>query len=279
VALFFVIVVLHMKPSVDTTPTISVVFMVKNEERNVDAFFETINSVADEVIVVDTGSTDGTLEHLHSAANNSSYPVRILSYVQPRFHDGATREWAARQCTKDYILQLDADERLSPEFKMHVKAFLRQYEPVLATVPRVDDLVPHFIDVMPNRLYKRGADAHFSTEETPGAAVHAEFVAHGKTVALPYAVYHQQGDNHWLRRPERIFDQLSREIRELKNVDGFWRELRRGMLGFYYKYRKTYYQQQAYKDGAAGRRFAILKGLYVFLLHLFVGLKPKTKKL
>lgn len=260
------------------TSTISVVLMVKNEKPQLREFFENVTGVADEVVLVDTGSVDGTVDEAESIIKKLPFPVRILSYVQPKFHDGQTRQYAVEQCTQEYVLQIDADERMSEEFKTHIKEFLANENPIVATIPRIDDMVPHLHDVMNNRLFKRESDAHYSTDATPEAAVHAQFVYSGTRIIFPYPIYHMQGANHWLRRPHRIFDQLTREIDKMPNTRGLFRELVRGTLGFFYKFRNIYFRSGVREDGRAGLKFAFLKGLYVFLMHLFVGLKPRVPK-
>lgn len=66
------------------------------------------------------------------------------------------------------------------------------------------------------------------------------------------------------------------EIDRTQKVGGFVKHLIRGILGFFYKFRKIYFRKKAYKSGYIGFRYACMKGFYVFLLHVFVGLKPKS---
>ncbi len=106
-------------------PTISVVLMVRDEKHNMKDFFGTIDGVADELVVVDKGWTDGTVEEVKMLAKTVSFPVRVFHFLQAKFHDGQTREYATAQCRGDYILQLDADELFSDDFKKHIKNFLR----------------------------------------------------------------------------------------------------------------------------------------------------------
>lgn len=86
-------------------PAVSVVFMVKDE---VDRLGPSLASVAwaDEVLVADTGSTDGTQE-LARAAGARVESIPWEGYV-------ASRNRALALATHDWILVLDADERVSP---------------------------------------------------------------------------------------------------------------------------------------------------------------------
>lgn len=86
-------------------PAVSVVFIVKDEA---DRLGPALSSVAwaEEVLVADTGSTDGTRE-LARAAGARVEPVEWEGYV-------ATRNRALSLATHDWVFVLDADERVSP---------------------------------------------------------------------------------------------------------------------------------------------------------------------
>ena len=79
--------------------------IVRNEERFLDDCLRSIAEVVDEIVIVDTGSVDRTLEIARS------YPVRLFE----RAWDGdfsAARNVALAHATGDWILYIDADERL-----------------------------------------------------------------------------------------------------------------------------------------------------------------------
>ncbi|MFN8776373.1 MAG: glycosyltransferase family 2 protein [Flavobacteriales bacterium] len=93
-------------------PTISAAIITYNEEKNIRRCLESLQGVADEIVVVDSGSTDST------AALCSAYGVRIL--VHPFEGHIQQKNYALNQCTGDWILSLDADEALSPELRASV---------------------------------------------------------------------------------------------------------------------------------------------------------------
>jgi tetratricopeptide (TPR) repeat protein len=81
--------------------------IVRNEERMLPDCLASVRGVADEVVVVDTGSTDATRD----------IAVRLGArvYERPWEEDfSAPRNEALRHATGDWVLQLDADERLGP---------------------------------------------------------------------------------------------------------------------------------------------------------------------
>ena len=82
---------------------ISACYMVKNEEKNLPRSLESVKAAADEIIVVDTGSTDNTIEVA------KSYNAKIIE--TPWKDDFSTpRNMAIEAASGDFIIFLDADE-------------------------------------------------------------------------------------------------------------------------------------------------------------------------
>src|SRR6478736_8097581 len=82
--------------------------IVRDEEQNLEACLAPIADLFDEIVIVDTGSTDGTKE--------------IARRFTPHVHDfpwcddfSAARNESLKYATGDWIFWLDADDRLSPE--------------------------------------------------------------------------------------------------------------------------------------------------------------------
>ncbi|HEY1975404.1 MAG TPA: glycosyltransferase [Candidatus Baltobacteraceae bacterium] len=95
---------------VQKPPGISLCMIVKNEERFLEQCLESAKDVVDEMIVVDTGSTDRTVEIA------KSYGAVVVE--RPWRDDFAwARNQALELATKRWILVLDADEELTPESK------------------------------------------------------------------------------------------------------------------------------------------------------------------
>ena len=82
---------------------ISACVIVKNEEKNITQWLNNMRQIADEIIVVDTGSTDNTLNILETAG--------ITPYHFTWCNDfAAAKNYALQQATGDWIAFLDADE-------------------------------------------------------------------------------------------------------------------------------------------------------------------------
>ena len=97
---------------------LTVVILTLNEEKNIQACLESVKSIAKEILVVDSFSTDATL------ALVGKFNVRL---VQNRFINyAAQRNFALKQAgvKTEWVLMLDADERVSPELSSEIKNLL-----------------------------------------------------------------------------------------------------------------------------------------------------------
>jgi len=87
------------------SPTLSVCLIAKNEEKVIGKCLASIKEIADEIIVVDTGSTDKTKEIA------SSYGAKIMDYTWEDDFSKA-RNIYLENATKDWIFSIDADETI-----------------------------------------------------------------------------------------------------------------------------------------------------------------------
>lgn len=99
--------------------TLSVVLIVKNEAENLRLCLESVRSLADEIIVVDSGSSDQTEQVARQFTSQF-----IVHDDWPGF--GRQRQIAQSYANCDYILWLDADERISPELHASLESVLAQ---------------------------------------------------------------------------------------------------------------------------------------------------------
>lgn len=94
---------------------LSVTLIVRNEERNLPRALGSLAGLADEVLVVDSGSTDRTIDIARQ------YEARILERTWTDFSD--QKNFAAAQARHEWIFNLDADEELSPELQAELRAW------------------------------------------------------------------------------------------------------------------------------------------------------------
>jgi glycosyltransferase involved in cell wall biosynthesis len=101
-------------------PTLSVCMIVKNEEENLPRALSSIRGVADELIVVDTGSKDRTVE----VARGFGAKVFHFDWCDDF---SAARNESLRHATKDYILWLDGDDEFQSNHPNELRELLKKH--------------------------------------------------------------------------------------------------------------------------------------------------------
>ncbi len=136
--------------------TLSVVLATHNEEKNLPACLELVKDFADEIIVVDGSSTDKTVE----VAQRFGAIVRVVPN-NPMFH--INKQKAIDMASKEWVLQLDADERLTKALKDEITTTINKEETKDGYwIPRKNWFLGRFLmkgGVYPDytlRLYKNG---------------------------------------------------------------------------------------------------------------------------
>ena len=100
---------------------LSLCLAVYNEEKNLHYPMDSALDIVDEVIIVDGGSTDRTI----AVAKSYGTKVRIINSDNPiMFHKN--KQKAIEAAKGEWILQLDADEELTPELKNEIKDAIGQ---------------------------------------------------------------------------------------------------------------------------------------------------------
>ncbi|MBX9878236.1 MAG: glycosyltransferase family 2 protein [Candidatus Obscuribacterales bacterium] len=97
-------------------PTLSVVIIALNEERHIGDVLAAATPLADEIILVDSGSTDRTIEIA------KSFNAKVIH--QDWLGYGKQKNFAIAQATSDWILSLDGDEIMTPELVAEIGAVL-----------------------------------------------------------------------------------------------------------------------------------------------------------
>lgn len=107
-----------------STPRLSVIIIALNQEAHLQACLETV-SFADEIVVVDSGSTDGTV------AVARQFTERVISTTWRGF--GATKNFALDQARGRWVFSLDTDERVPPALAAEIEAVVAADGPSWAT--------------------------------------------------------------------------------------------------------------------------------------------------
>ena len=100
---------------------LSVYIITFNEEKRLGKTLAAAKKVADEIIVVDSGSTDSTVKIA------DKYGANVIFH---KWEDYCKQKsFAENKCTHDWVLMLDADEVLSPNLIDEIKVFKKQKMP------------------------------------------------------------------------------------------------------------------------------------------------------
>jgi glycosyltransferase involved in cell wall biosynthesis len=96
---------------------LTVLIPCKNERENLGPCVDSVRGLADEILIADSGSTDGTLELIRSWSD--------CRLIEREFVDsGDFKNWAIPQAKHTWVLILDADERLTPALQAEIRATL-----------------------------------------------------------------------------------------------------------------------------------------------------------
>lgn len=102
-------------------PRLSVSMIVRNEERFIEGCLQSIEGLADELVIVDTGSTDRTIE-IAGRFNARIIPFNWIDDFS------AARNESLKHCSGDWVLYLDADERISPDSREELRRIVAESE-------------------------------------------------------------------------------------------------------------------------------------------------------
>ncbi len=95
---------------------LSVVVIVHNEERSLSECLASVRDLAEEIVVLDDGSTDATVEIARAAGARVEH--------RPFDDFGHQKQAALALATEDWVLSIDADERVTPELARDVRRVL-----------------------------------------------------------------------------------------------------------------------------------------------------------
>jgi glycosyltransferase involved in cell wall biosynthesis len=236
-------------------PKLTVTVITRNEASNIDAVLDSV-AWADEILVVDSQSTDDT------AAIAGRRGARVLVREWPGF--AAQKNFAAAEASHDWILSLDADERVPPQLADEVRSLLASQPSALGyKVPRVSFYLGQWVrttDWYPDhqlRLYDRRA------ARWVGDFVHERVEVTGRVDRLHHELEHRPYRDiaHHLQTMDRYTTLAARQMREQgRHVSGA--ALLARPLG---AFARNYVLHGGWRDGAAGLVISVLNSYYVFL--------------
>ncbi len=227
---------------------VTVVIIARDEEKSIAAALESV-SWADEVVVVDSGSTDRTVEIVRAHGAK----VTVTS-DWPGF--GPQKNRALDQATRDWVLSLDADERVTPELREEIAAIIANGGSLDAyEIPRLSRYCGHLMrhggwwPDRVTRLFRRGK-ARFSDD-----IVHERVVVQGSTGRLGNHLLHEAFDDL-----EEVLEKVNRYSSagaRRAHAEGHRGSVTSAVLHGAWTFFRTYFLQAGFLDGRRGFMLAV----------------------
>jgi glycosyltransferase involved in cell wall biosynthesis len=245
---------------------ISVVVITLNEVDRISALLKSV-AFADEVIVVDSGSTDGTQEVCRAGG------ARLVTHPWQGF--AAQKQFAMQLASFEWILNLDADERISDSLAAELQETIRIAPPEVCgfSMPRLSRYLGTWIrhgGWYPDRkvrLVRKGCG------QWKGSGLHEKLEVSGKIQSLSSPILHDVYRN--ISDQVMTIDRFSDVYAEEHSATGAWFTAA-GVFHALGKFAECYLWKLGALDGAAGLVVAMNSAWYVFLKHAKVwekGLK------
>ena len=187
--------------------SVSVVLATYNEEKNLSDCLSSVRYLAYDIIIVDGGSKDNTV----AIAKGFGAKV-IVTDNPPIFH--INKQKAIDRATKDWVLQLDADERVAPESVREIKKAIVEKNDINGYwIPRKNWYLGRFLmkgGQYPDytlRLYRKGKG------RLPQKDVHEQAVVDGEVGYLTHPLVHiaDPSFRRYLLRFGRYTDLIAKE--------------------------------------------------------------------
>ena len=228
---------------------LSVIIIAKDEE---DAIGEALDSVAfaDEIVVVDSGSTDSTV----GLARARGAKVLVTS-DWPGF--GPQKNRALEQATRDWVLSIDADERVTPELRDEIKAIAAGGSAAhdAYDIPRLSSYCGRYMrhggwwPDRVTRLFRRGK-ARFTDD-----LVHERLDVQGSTGSLRSHLLHEAFTD--MNEVLRKVDEYSTASARMLHARGKRGSLIAAMLHGWWAFFRTYVLRAGFLDGKHGFMLAV----------------------
>ena len=245
-----------------------------NEEKNIHIPLDSAYDIADEVVIVDGGSTDGTVKKAES------YGQKVKVYHvdnPPNFLTNKQR--AIERAHGEWILQLDADEALSPELINEIQSIIQgkfeirnskfeNSQPVVGYwIPRKNFFLGRYLmkgGVYPDRvlrLYKK-AKAHFKLKD-----IHENVVIEGTVGETKSALEHHADPDfeRYIMRWNRYTSFDANQALAKKQVLSFFGYF---ILKPFSTFFMIYFRHKGFMDGFPGFVWALFSSLRFYVIYI-----------
>ncbi|MBZ0147322.1 MAG: glycosyltransferase family 2 protein [Pseudorhodoplanes sp.] len=247
-------------------PILSAIVIAKNEAHNIAACLDSL-AFCDERIVVDSGSSDDTVKIAEGKG------ARVVHHDFEGF--GAQKNFALSLAQGDWILSLDADERVSKELADEIKAAISQPRADAYEMPRLSSFCGRpmrhsgwFPDYV-LRLFRRGK-ARFSDD-----LVHERAVGAGPVARLKHPLIH-----HPVLRLEDTLSRMDRYSTagaEMLVASGRRVSFITGIVRGFWAFIRTYLLRGGFLDGREGFLLAVANAEGTYYRYMKAWLKGRQR--
>lgn len=237
------------------TLDLSAVIITKNEADNIAGALETVAWI-DDIVVVDSGSTDDTVTIAQR------YTDRVTAHEWDGY--GAQKNHAVGLAAHDWVLSLDADERVSTELAVEIQQVMRAGPTVQGyRIPRTTQYLGRWIrstDWYPDyqlRLYDRRVSS-WNTRY-----VHESVAVEGRVWRLHSEIHHHayRSLSHHLATIDRYTTFAAKQMLVEKQRAGWFDLIWHPPLVFL----RNYFLKLGFRDGIPGLIISLMNSYYVFL--------------
>lgn len=235
---------------------LSVAMITLNEEKKLEKTLRSIVNIADEIVIVDSGSIDRTKEIAVNYKN-----VKFLNQAWLGF--GKQKNFAMANCTGEWVLILDADEELSKELQKKIIEIINsnnskevyKIKRVMWCFGRKTRHIDYAV-----RLIKNGSGQHNEKE------VHEEFITSKEVGIINEIINH-----HTYADIEEYFNKFNKYT-TLAAIEMKKRGKRAGVIqaiiNSFFKFIKKYIIKAGFLDGYVGLLNSILSSFYNFIKYM-----------
>lgn len=252
-------------------PTLSVILITRNEEANLADCLASLEGIAQQIVVVDTNSSDRTLEIAKSYGAAIAQPPDWPGF-------GPQKNRALDLATGEWVLSLDADERLTPALKSEIVTAIHHSAHVdCFAIPRLSWYCGRFIrhsgwnpDYV-DRLFKRGS-ARFSDD-----LVHERLLPSGQVAKLENPMLHYSFMNY--SQVLQKIDRYSTASAEQAFAQGKTSTPLKAVLHGAWSFFRTYFLRAGFLDGPQGFTLAMsnAQGTYYRYIKLWHLIREASK--
>lgn len=240
------------------TAKIALFLVTKNEEKNLPKCLDSVKDLVSEIIVVDSESTDKTLEIA------KTYGAEV--YTHP-FHDFVSQKnLALSKVTCPWALSLDADETLTPELTAEIKKALEA--PLVSGyfLPRVNFFLGK--QMKHSGLHREYILRLVRTDRArfTGGMVHEELEVKGKTALLQngFLHYSYMSLDDYFSKLNKYTSLAAEHMRQQGKKFSLFYVLATAPFQFF----KRYFLKLGFLDGVQGLIWAVLSNFYIFVKYI-----------